>query len=459
MRSRGVWHPELRLLTAGLVLIVTLVASESLAVATVMPLVKAELGQVSLYGWVFSGFFLGNLVGIGAAGRAADRTRLTVPFAAGLVLFALGLTCDGLATSMPMLVAARCIQGLGAGALPTTAYVAIGRGYTEAARPRMFALLSTAWVLPSLFGPGISGLIGEAIGWRWVFLGLLPLVLAGGVVAFVAVAHLEVGDDVARGDDQQDGGLVMWLWLAVGAGVLLAGLSIRSPVVTPLLIAGGSVLGVWSFARLTPGGTLRARRGLPATILERGILTFAFFCTDAYVTLALTTVRGTSAVVAGLALTVATLTWTASAWVQERTVHSLGPRRLARVGFALLGTGTILLAFALDAAVPVVAAVIAFGCAGAGIGLVYAPLSVTVLSSADPGQEGTAAAALQVSDVLGIALGTGVGGALVALSDALAWEPRAGLTLVFVVSTCAAVVGFSLAGRIPALLDATRTTG
>ena len=100
----GVFSPGRRMLTSGLVLIVTLVAFESLAIGTVMPLVEEDLGDLWLYGWVFSAFFLGNLVGIVVAGTAADRMRPAVPFAAGLVLFAAGLVVGGLAPSMLVLV-------------------------------------------------------------------------------------------------------------------------------------------------------------------------------------------------------------------------------------------------------------------------------------------------------------------------------------------------------------------
>ena len=59
----GLWAPQRRALTVGLVLTVTLVGFEALAVATVMPDVSEDLGGIGLYGWVFSGFFLGNLLG------------------------------------------------------------------------------------------------------------------------------------------------------------------------------------------------------------------------------------------------------------------------------------------------------------------------------------------------------------------------------------------------------------
>src|ERR1700723_3903836 len=80
--SGGLMAPRRRALTVGLVLTITFVASEALAVVTVMPVVARDLGGLRLYGWVFSGFMLGSVVGIVAAGREADRRGPPGPFAA-----------------------------------------------------------------------------------------------------------------------------------------------------------------------------------------------------------------------------------------------------------------------------------------------------------------------------------------------------------------------------------------
>ena len=176
---------------------VTLVAFESLAVSTVMPDVEADLGDLYLYGWVFSGFFLGQLLGIVTAGQSADRHGLARPFVIALALFAGGLLAAGLAPSMPVLVAARVVQGLGGGAIPALAYVAAGRGYAPEVRPHLFAIMSTAWVVPGLVGPAIAGALSDHIDWRVVFLGLLPLVIAAGAIAFPALARLGPGDHPA----------------------------------------------------------------------------------------------------------------------------------------------------------------------------------------------------------------------------------------------------------------------
>ena len=121
----SLWSPDRRALTIGLVLTITLVAFEALAVSTVMPIAARELGGLELYGWVFSAFFLGSLIGIVVVGGLIDRRGLALPFAAGLSLFGIGLLIGGLAPSMQVLVVARFIQGLGGGTIQPIAYVAI----------------------------------------------------------------------------------------------------------------------------------------------------------------------------------------------------------------------------------------------------------------------------------------------------------------------------------------------
>src|SRR5690349_9344179 len=146
--SAGLWAPEHRGLTTGLVLSTTFIAAEALAVITIMPRVADDLGGLNLYGWVFSAFMLGSLVGTVAAGREADRVGPARPFVAGLALFGAGLAVAGLAPSMAVLVGGRVLQGLGAGAVPAVAYVAIGGSLPERQRAHMMAVLSTAWVVP-----------------------------------------------------------------------------------------------------------------------------------------------------------------------------------------------------------------------------------------------------------------------------------------------------------------------
>ena len=446
----GVWAPERRQLTLGLVLTITLVAFEALAISTVMPVVADDLGGLGLYGWVFSGFFLGNLLGIVVAGQAADRRGTAFPFVVGLGLFALGLCAGGLAPSMGVLVGARVIQGMGAGAIPAVAYASVGRCYPAAIRPRVFAVFSTAWVVPGLIGPAASSFIERAVGWRAVFLALLPLVVVAGVITLPALSRFrpEAAADGAPAPEDRRGPAIV-LTLAVGA--ILVAVSGPPLWLSVALLVTAVPVALGMFHRLVPPGTLRLAPGIPAAVLVRGILTFAFFGADAYVSLTFQDVRDQPTWVAGLALTGTTILWTAGAWVQQRWILTAGPRTVVMTGFAFVALGILGMLGALGP-LPLVPAVAAWSVAGFGIGMAYAPLSVTVLGLAQPGREGSASSSIQLSDVLGTSLGTGFGGALVALGASRGWETRSALELAFGVTLTAALAGMAAARRLPVSL-------
>ncbi len=450
----GLWSPGRRALTIGLILTVTIVASEALAISTIMPVVADDLagGSRTLYGWVFSAFLLSSLVGIVMAGLLIDSGSLAKAFIVGLSLFCVGLVVGGLAPSMEVLVAGRALQGLGAGAVPAVAYVAIGRALPEGLRPTMFATLSTAWVLPGVLGPFLAGIVAELFHWRLVFLGLLPLAAIAAAMTVPAIRAVRppdvVTDEEAAAAARTRERLPIAVALAVGAGLMIAGLTDARPVPGLPLFVVGLALTIPTFRRLTPPRTLRAGRGLPAAVLLRGLLTFAFFSADVYVTLALEDWRGLSPVLAGLARMGATLCWTAAACIQARVFNRMGARPLVRLGFAIVAIGIVMFGAVLDLTVPVLVGVAAWTVAGLGMGLAYAPLSLTVLREAPPETQGAATAGLQLSDVLGTSLGAGIGGALVAFGHREGYEAWVGLGLAFAVGVVVAAIGFSLAGRV-----------
>jgi MFS family permease len=450
----GLMAPQRRALTVGLVLTITFVASEALAVVTVMPVVARDLGGLRLYGWVFSGFMLGSVIGIVAAGREADRRGPAVPFIAGVVLFGAGLALAGLAPSMGVLVAGRVLQGVGAGAVPSVAYATIGRSLPETLRARMMAVLSTAWVAPGLIGPAVSAEVARLFGWRWVFLGLLPIVAVAGTIAVPALIRL--GPPAPGGAEEHR--MIDGFRTAAGATMILAGLTLAAGSgVGPgrlgailggvVLIAAGAAVGVPALRRLVPPGTLTARAGLPATILSRGLLTFTFFGADAYVTLTVTAVRHRTPVVAGIAVTGATVAWTAGAWIQARLSGTWEGRRLVRSGLVVVLAGIAGMVLVLLPGVPVAEGLAAWTVAGLGMGLAYAPISLMMLQKAPPGQEGRASASLNLADVLGTAIGIGVGGAAVAATAG--HDLRLGIMAAFCAAAAVGLVALAVTRRLP----------
>jgi MFS family permease len=449
------WSPQRRALTTGLVLTITFIASEALAVITIMPVVARDLGGLGLYGWVFSAFMLGNVIGIVTAGRQADRYGPARPFLGGLALFCAGLAIAGSAPTMLVLVGGRALQGIGAGAVPAVAYVAIGRSLPEDLRARMMAVLSTAWVLPGMIGPAVSVAVAGFFGWRAVFLGLIPLVIVTGALALPALFRLgrppQGGGPPSRPGSEQR--LIDGLAAAGGAGLILAGL-------TKLAGAGQLIIGVgllavgipvtgFALRRLLPAGTFTAGRGLPSVILCRGLLTFTFFGADAYVTLTISTVRHHSPVLAGAAVTGATLAWTAGAWVQARLNSRLEARRLVRTGLIVIIVGLVAMALVLLPAVPVYTGLAAWTIAGFGMGLAYAPISLLMLREAPAGREGWASASLSLADVLGTALGIGAGGATVAAATAHGWPLAVGVGGAFAIAGAGGIALALASRRLP----------
>jgi MFS family permease len=439
----GPWSPPYRLLTTGLVLTIGGAAFEALAVATILPATVGELGGLAFYGWVFSAFMLANLIGTAIAGGEADVRGPARPFAVGVGLFVAGLVIGGTAPSMTALIVGRAVQGLGGGVIGSVAFVAVGRGYPAAAKPRMLALMSTAWVVPGLIGPAIAGLMADHLGWRWVFLGLGPLMVVAAVLALPPLRRIPGG----RTPNRDWWRIVRAVQLAAGCGVLLAGLSAQRFVALPLILAGGA-LGWPALQRLLPAGTMRAVPGLPAAVATMGLLNLGFFGADAFVPLALTSVRGRSASFAGLALTAATIAWSTGSWLLARSTRR-SRREVVRTGLGLVAAGIAGAALVLSPAVPSELAIAAWGIAGLGIGLAYSTMSLVVLETAPVGQEGVSIAGMQLANALGVALGAGIGGALIA-----AFRQSEEVSTTSLVSQNLLMIGviglaFAIAGRLP----------
>ena len=177
-----------------------------------MPTITEDLHGDTLYGAAFAAFMLANLVGIVVAGEQADRRGPVASFLVGVVGFGAGLLVAGLAPSMPVLILGRVLQGAGAGGLAATSYVAIGRGFAPERQPKLFALLSAGWVLPSLVAPAAAGVVSDHWGWRWVFLGLLPLVAVLMVLALPALVRLGPPPGIDGQAPRPSRGRWPWCW-------------------------------------------------------------------------------------------------------------------------------------------------------------------------------------------------------------------------------------------------------
>jgi MFS family permease len=441
-RPAGVFDRAHRLTTSGLLMLVTFVAFESMAVATAMPTAVAELHGLAWYGWPFSAFLVASVVGMVVGGDVGDRSGPRAALLAGVGVFAAGLLVAGLAGHMALFVAARALQGIGGGIIAVSLYVVAGQAYEPALRPRLFGAISAAWVLPALVGPLVAGLVTAHASWRLVFLGLLPLIAVGLALVLPAVRRLAAPATGTVPDPARR-------WWAVLAGVGIGALQYAGQRLD-LLAIGIAVLGlallVTGLRALLPPGTVRARPGLPAVVTARGLLAGAFFGMDALLPLAMTQLHGYGPAGAGFPLTAGALGWAAASQLQGRR-PDVARVTLLRTGFVLLAVGLAATAFIALPGVGGWPAYLSWAVAGLGMGLGMPSVGVLLLDQSAEHRRGADSAAFQIADVTGSALTVGVVGILVAAATASLLALSTAVLAAVVVLTALALLGAVLAPR------------
>ncbi|WP_436759521.1 MFS transporter [Streptosporangium sp. V21-05] len=447
--SPRIFGPEYRTASLGILLVVTLIAFEGMSVGTVMPAVSKDLDALDLYGVSFSAFLIAGLLANVVAGLWSDRRGHAWPFLLGVGLFTAGMALAGAAGSKELFIVARVVQGLGGGAVIVAIYVMIARVYVPATRPRVFAALSAAWVLPALVGPGLTGLIAETAGWRWVFYGIVPLVVPALVMLLPALRIGGHSPTPTPSTGPRSRPLAMTLAAtatACGAGVLLYGVSHLhdTPVPGGIATAAGLAVLAAGLPKLLPPRALRFGRGLPTTIMMRGVLASAFFGVNSFIPLLLTEVHRFSVAEAGVALTLGALGWTTGSYLQTR--RSYDRPLLVRIGAAAITTGILMTLLTLVPGVSGWVTVPAWVVAGFGMGIGMTSVNVTAMRQSPDAEQGANSAALQVVDTLGSAITIGAGGVLINLigHDDIA----TGYTTIVALMACIGIFGVIVARRM-----------
>jgi MFS family permease len=442
----SMWAAPYTWVSVGAIALVFLAALQALAVTTVMPVVSDDLGGADLYAVAFSATLAASVVGMVAAGAWCDRDGPLRPLVACVALFVLGLTVAGLAPTMAVVVVGRLVQGLGAGGITVALYVVVARAYPAALHVRVFAAFSAAWVVPSLVGPFVAGAVAQYLHWRWVFLGVAVLAVAALGVLVPRLPDLRripaVGPDRARTLRRVATSLVvavalLALGLAASAGPFVAGVSVAALLAVTLAVRP-----------LLPPGTLRAARALPSVVLLRGVLAAAFFSAEVYVPLYFVEVHRFTPVWAGLALTLAAVTWALGSTIQGGVGAGWADRSVATAGAGVLvfslGLVVAVVAFALPAAVLIVA----WSAGGWGMGLVYPRLSALTLAYSTPEDQGAHSAALSISDAVGASAAIAILGLAFTAAGGTTGGAAAAFVVAFALAVAIALLAFVPAARV-----------
>jgi MFS family permease len=420
----------------------------ALAVVPTLPTAARDLDGVALFPLVAGSFVAASLLGGVLGGHWADRAGAHRPLAAGMVLAVVTLLVSGASTSIWQLAAGRFLDGLAGGMVAVSINTAIGQAYPGRLRPRALALMSSCWIVPSLVGPPLAGLVAEWWSWRAVFLGLAALTLLPALVVVVMLRSRpwSAASPSSGGTPQRPALMVA---TAVSLGAALGQYGVSGWDVRHLLFAaGGFGLLVVFGPRLLPPRTWLGARGLPVTVLLCGLGSGVFFTLEALVPLMLVADRGVPPVAIGLIFTGAALAWAASSWAQGRLLDGYPRERLIVAGALILAGAVAVAAVGTLPAMPAPTAASAVIIAAVGMGL-YAP-SLTVLSLAHgpSGRQGYASSAMQTNQNLGQVTALGVSSAVLNACLAAGSTDSAGYGAAF---------GLLLAPCVLAAMLATRT--
>lgn len=461
MRSldrRGITSAPFLLTTVGTTSLVFLCAFESLAVTTIMPIVSADLDGRALYPLAFAATLAAAVIGMVAAGSSADRRGPTPALLTAILLFTLGLIAAGAAQSMPVFVAARLLQGLGSGGITVALYVLVARVYPGELHPRIFGAFAAAWVVPSLIGPFVAGVVVEVASWHWVFFGVVALVALASAAVAPTLRALGPKERLALGPKERlpfDRGARGRIARAVvvSAGVVVLSTSAEiAPGLSGFLAAAAMVVVLVAVRALLPAGTLRARGVLSSVILLRGLVAAAFFGTEVYLPLLLSEQYGLPPWLSGATLTAGALSWALGSNLQGRPGTRLSHGGAMRLGTALVlaGIAVVLLTTVLHLA-PAVAAVGWF-LAGGGMGTMYPRIGTMTLALSAPGREGFNSSALQIADSTGASVSLAVTGLLAAAVTGLVGAGMGVFSATFAYGALLALAAVALAGRTDGLL-------
>ncbi|MET9429932.1 MFS transporter [Streptomyces sp. NPDC003036] len=406
---------------AALMLGMALAALDGTVIATAVPQIVGDLGGLSVFSWLFSGYLLAATVTLPVYGKLSDTFGRKPVLIAGIVLFLLGSLLCAAAWSMASLIAFRVVQGLGGGALQGTVQTIAADLYPLKERPRIQARLSTVWATSAVAGPAVGGLLAGYADWRWIFLINLPV---GALALWLVARHLV--EPTRTRTTRTAPVRVDWPGaLAVFAtGTLLLTALVQGGVAWPWLsapslafFAGAVLLGALAVVierraadPIIPGWVWR-RRTIAAVNLALGALGLLMVAPTVFVPTYAQTVLGLGPIAAGFVLSAMTLSWPITAAFSNRLYTRIGFRLTAVVGITLAMLVLLAFPFLPYPGEPWQPALIMLLLGGA-LGLFQLPLIVGVQSTVPWSERGTTTASVLFCRQVGQSLGAALFGAL-----------------------------------------------
>jgi EmrB/QacA subfamily drug resistance transporter len=218
---------EVRTILMSLLLTMFLAALEQTIVATVLPTLGRQFGDVSNLSWVITAYLLASTAVAPVFGTLSDIYGRRIMVIISLSLFMAGSVLCAIAPSLPVLIVARGLQGLGGGGIMPVVQTVISDVVSPRERGQYQAYFSGVWVAGGILGPVLGGLFAEHLHWSMIFWINVPLGVAALALLVPKMSKIPVYHRHRKVD-----------WLG---GVLLMG----SAVVVMLVLTWGGNRYLW----------------------------------------------------------------------------------------------------------------------------------------------------------------------------------------------------------------------
>jgi MFS family permease len=375
---------------------VTLHAVNIYIVTTILPSVVSDIGGLEYYAWSTTLFVVASILGSALSSRLLDRVGPGCAYASATALFVAGTLICAAAPAFPVLLAGRCVQGLGGGFLLALAYAVIRLVFPEALWSRAIGLISAMWGVSALIGPAVGGVFAELNIWRAAFWSLVPLSVIFGTIA-IAVLPRGSRDEAEPSPLPQlvlltasvvavSAGSVSDNPLWNGVGLLVAGLMAALLVRTEL----------GARARLLPKGALDAGGRLVALYATIALLVTGMQ-TDIFVPYFLQLLHGQSPLTAGYLAALMAMGWTLGSMLSAGRSGEAGIRAI-RTGpiFVLAGLAVLFLFIPVPGGVGwrLVPICVGLLLVGLGIGVTWPHLVTNIFKETPASEQGLAAGSI-----------------------------------------------------------------
>ncbi|WP_166298932.1 MFS transporter [Bradyrhizobium sp. 2S1] len=430
------------LITSVLGLGVFLIPFDVTAVVVALPGIAGDLGfAVAGAAWVIDAYSLALTGALLASGALADRFGRRRAMLAGNIVFLLGSIACGAATSGPLLLAARALQGIGAAFLITGAIALVAGAFPDQSqRARVFGTIGVISGVAMALGPTLGGLLAAWCGWRWIFLANIPFCLT-----LAAVVPRVIAETNEPGGRPLDPAGIVLLTLSLGLAIDALLRHEAPPIVratgliASLATAFGFVRQQWRSLNPVLDPRVFATAPMIGVGASLTALQFGYWATLVYLPLFLSAGLHVSMEVAGVALLAATLPMLLVPLLGGRFVTRWGWRRFFMAALGVVASGDALLvvaALSADAAIRGIATSAGMLTIGIGAALANPQLGNVALALAPPAQAGMASAMTMIVRQAGFAVSIAALGAMLKTTDM-----ASAFAAPFVLSTIGAIVG------------------